>query len=290
MRSESEMLQRICDFAGNDERIRAVMMNGSRANPMAPRDWFQDYDIVYFVESVQDFVDEQSWISYFGDILIMQTPDRMDQPHAERFDKFAFLMLFTDGNRIDLTFFQADQLGQWEHDSETVILLDKDGLFGQLPPPSNRDYLPVPPSAEQFYNCCNEFWWVSTYVAKGLWRRQLPYAMRMYEGPVREMLMRMLSWDIGVRTEFKVETGKEGKYFERYLEPHVWDAFVQTFAGGEYERIWQALFGMGALFRDAAMTVSGHFGYFYPMDEDQRVTAYLRKVHTLPPDAKDMVL
>lgn len=42
MRSESEMLQLICDFARNDERIRAVMMNGSRANPAAAKDIFQD--------------------------------------------------------------------------------------------------------------------------------------------------------------------------------------------------------------------------------------------------------
>ncbi|WP_199613966.1 aminoglycoside 6-adenylyltransferase [Paenibacillus alkalitolerans] len=288
MRSETEMLQTICDFARNDERIRAVMMNGSRANPQAAKDIFQDYDIVYFVDSVQEFVSDQSWISRFGDILIMQTPDKMDNPYAERFDKFAFLMLFSDGNRIDLTLFQIDQLDRFAHDSQTVMLLDKDGIFGDVPPPSNRDYLPVPPSEVQFYNCCNEFWWVSTYVAKGLWRRQLPYAIRMYEGPVRDMLMRMLSWHIGVVTNFNAEPGKEGKYYERYLEPTKWDAFLRTFAGGDYGELWQALFEMCALFRDAALTVADHFGYNYPIEDDHRVSEYLRKVRSLPPDATDI--
>lgn len=288
MRSESEMLQLICDFARNDERIRAVLMNGSRANHAAAKDLFQDYDIVYVADSVQDFVDDRSWISRFGDILIMQTPDQMDNPNAERFTNFAYLMLFTDGNRIDLTWYQTDQLKRLAPDSQTVILLDKDGRFGHVPPPSNRDYLPVPPSAEQFYNCCNEFWWVSTYVAKGLWRRQLPYAMRVYEGPVRDMLMRMLAWHIGVTNGFQVESGKEGKYFEKYLEPSKWDSFVRTFANGDYERIWQALFEMGALFRETAMTVAKHFGYPYPKGEDSRVTDYLRLVHDLPAEASDI--
>ncbi|MDQ0913883.1 aminoglycoside 6-adenylyltransferase [Paenibacillus sp. V4I5] len=289
MRNEVKMLQIIRDFARNNVNIRAVMMNGSRANPEVTRDIFQDYDIVYFVDSVQSFIDDQRWISYFGDILIMQTPDRMDNPHAKHFNRFAFLILFKDGNRIDLTFFQTDQLDHYVHDSQTVILLDKDGLFDSVPSPSNRDYLPTPPSEIQFYNCCNEFWWVSTYVAKGLWRRQLPYAMRTYEGPVRDMLMRMITWYIGVRTSFQVETGKEGKYFEQYLEASKWGSFVRTFSDGDYERIWQALFEMGTLFRDLALTVSECFGYDYPMHEDEHVTSYLHKIHNLPTGAIDII-
>ena len=33
MRSEQEMLDLILNFAKNDENIRAVLLNGSRANP-----------------------------------------------------------------------------------------------------------------------------------------------------------------------------------------------------------------------------------------------------------------
>lgn len=36
MRSEQEMLDLILDTARQDERIRAVILNGSRANPNAP--------------------------------------------------------------------------------------------------------------------------------------------------------------------------------------------------------------------------------------------------------------
>ncbi|TVX99775.1 aminoglycoside 6-adenylyltransferase [Cohnella terricola] len=290
MRTEAEMMQTIRDFAANNEQIRAAVLNGSRANRDAPRDLFQDYDIVYFVDSVQSFVDDPSWISRFGDILIMQTPDRMDHPHAERFDKFAYLMIFTDGNRIDLTFYPSNRLDQYIHDSQTIVLLDKDGLLGHVPLPSNLDYIPSPPDGNQFYHCCNEFWWVSTYVAKGLWRRQLPYAMRMYEGPVRDMLMLMSVWYIGANTGFQVETGKEGKYFEKYLDSSKWISFTRTYADGDYDRVWQALFEMGNLFRDLAQAAAEHFSFAYPATEDKRVSAYLRRIHDLPADAKDIGL
>ena len=38
MRSEKEMMDLILETAKNDERIRAVYMNGSRTNPNAPKD------------------------------------------------------------------------------------------------------------------------------------------------------------------------------------------------------------------------------------------------------------
>jgi aminoglycoside 6-adenylyltransferase len=286
MRNEKEMLDLIIGFANDDARIRAVMMNGSRANPAAPKDIFQDYDIIYFVTSVDEFVRDRSWIQRFGELIIMQTPDEMGIPSPTESDSFAFLMLFQDGNRIDLTLYPVDKLDSLEPDSLSVLLLDKDHILGPLPSSSNRDYLTVPPTAKQFADCCNEFWWVSTYVAKGLWRRELPYAKYTFERPVRDMLTLMLQWHIGVQTDFAVDSGKCGKYFSKYLEARQWDAYVKTFANGEYEEAWNALFVMCDLFRETAVKVAQHFGYAYPDDDDKRVTGYLRHVKELPPDAQ----
>ena len=55
MRTEREMTALILGVAERDARVRAVFMNGSRANPNAPRDIFQDYDIVYVVEETASF-------------------------------------------------------------------------------------------------------------------------------------------------------------------------------------------------------------------------------------------
>ena len=49
MRSEEEMMHLILQVAKDDERVRAVYLNGSRTNPNAPKDRFQDYDVVYVV-------------------------------------------------------------------------------------------------------------------------------------------------------------------------------------------------------------------------------------------------
>ncbi|MCI0398984.1 MAG: aminoglycoside 6-adenylyltransferase [Chloroflexi bacterium] len=34
-----------------------------------------------------------------------------------------------------------------------------------FPAPSESDYLPGPPTAKAFSDCCNEFWWVCRAIA-----------------------------------------------------------------------------------------------------------------------------
>ncbi|HMN61986.1 MAG TPA: aminoglycoside 6-adenylyltransferase, partial [Anaerolinea sp.] len=63
MRSKQEMMDLILNTAKNDPRIRAVIMNGSRVNPNAPVDIFQDYDIIYVVTEVEPYVRNLDWIS-----------------------------------------------------------------------------------------------------------------------------------------------------------------------------------------------------------------------------------
>jgi len=289
MRSEQEMLELIITTAQNDERIRAVIMNGSRASPSARRDIFQDYDIVYIVTEVAPFKDDPNWIDRFGEMMILQLPDAMQDPPPDPDNgAFTYLMQFADGNRIDLNLFPLDRLAELGEDSQSLLLLDKDGTIELFPPPSERDYLPVLPSAKAFFDCCNEFWWVSPYVAKGLWREEMPYAKYMHEGPIREQLIKMLTWYVGVKTGFSISPGKYGKYFKETLEPELWALLEKTYADASYEHTWDALFTAGELFRRTANQVADHFGFDYPHGDDERVSAHLSHVRSLPRDAKEI--
>ena len=62
MRTEQEMMDLILDVAKKEDRIRAVYMNGSRTNPNATKDIFQDYDIVYVVKETKSFIEDKDWI------------------------------------------------------------------------------------------------------------------------------------------------------------------------------------------------------------------------------------
>ena len=286
MRSDEEMLELILDVAKKDDSIRAVTMNGSRVNPNAKKDPFQDFDIVYLVRDVEPYKRNKAFISQFGEMMILQTPEDMVDPPAEDDGHYSYLMQFLDGNRIDLSFFSLEKISSCIEDSLTIVLLDKDHLIPELPPPSDRDYLPKPPTAKLFEDCCNEFWWVSVYVAKGLWRDELTYSKQTLDLYVREQLMKMLVWYFGVQTDFQKSPGKMGKYFKEGLEPEIWAQLEQTYADAQPEHIWDSLIVMGNLFRHAAQYVAKHFGFLYPEQDDKNVTAFLHHVRKLPRDAR----
>jgi aminoglycoside 6-adenylyltransferase len=288
MRSEQEMLELIIDTARNDERIRAVIMNGSRANPDAPRDPFQDFDIVYVVTDVAAFSYNYDWIKRFGELMIMQMPEDMQDPPPSNDGSFGYLMQFADGNRIDLGIYPLAKLNELGRDSLSLLLLDKDGIIEPFAPANESDYFPQPPTAKAFSDCCNEFWWVCPYVAKGLWREEITYAKHMADHFVRDELTKMLKWHIGVKTQFSKDPGKFGKNFEKYLEPELWAMLLKTYSGASYDNTWEALFAICDLFRTTALHVAEHFGFDYPHGDDERVSAHLRHVRVLPKNAKEV--
>jgi aminoglycoside 6-adenylyltransferase len=288
MRSEQEMLELILNTAKNDDRIRAVMLSGSRVNPNARRDIFQDFDITYFVTDIASFTSNHAWIERFGEIMILQMPEAMQDPPPMNDGHFAYLMQFTDGNRIDLTLFPLAKMHEFERESLSSMLLDKDGIFEPLPAPSESDYLPKPPTAKAFADCCNEFWWVSTYVAKGLWREEIIYAKYLLDNAIREQLMKMLTWHVGIKTQFTAGPGKFGKHLKGHLEPRHWTMLKKTYSDASYEKTWEALHTMSDLFRIIATGVAEHFGFEYPYGDDERVSAHLKHVQALPRNATEI--
>jgi aminoglycoside 6-adenylyltransferase len=288
MRNEKEMKELILGVARDDDRIRGVILNGSRANPGATPDIFQDYDIVYVVTEVAPLINNPEWLDQFGELMIMQKPDDMGDSTRGDDDPYAFLMQFADGNRIDLTLYPVAKVNELREDSLSILLLDKDGIIPPFPPASDKGYLPKPPTEKEFADCCNEFWWVCPYVAKGLWREEFTYAKSMQDQVVRSMLMKMLAWYIGIKTGFSCNPGKFGKHFKQYLDPELWETLKGTYADADYERTWASLDKMCQLFRITSRSVSEHFGFQYPIDEDEKVSAHLTHVRSLPKDAKEM--
>ncbi len=288
MRSAQEMQELIIDTARNDERIRAVILNGSRANPAAMPDIFQDFDIVYVVSDPTSFRQNPAWIKRFGRLMIMQQPDEMQNAPVRKSGAFSYLMQFSDGNRLDLTLFPLENLDELDRDSLSLLLLDKDGFIAPFPPPGESDYLPTPPSAREFADCCNEFWWVCPYVAKGLWRTELIYARQLLDQVLRAQLMKMLTWQVGIKNHFSTNPGKFGTKLNRQLDPEQWEMLQMTYANADEENNWEALQMMCALFRTGALFVAGHCGFAYPHEDDEQVSAHLQHVRLLPRDAKEM--
>ncbi|MDU1847703.1 MAG: aminoglycoside 6-adenylyltransferase [Niallia nealsonii] len=288
MRTEQQMLDLVLKVANEDNRVRAVCMNGSRTNLNVPKDAFQDFDIVYIVDDMQSFLAEPDWIDVFGEKIIMQTPEDFSLFPAELGGRFTYLMLFTDGNRIDLMLIPIEEKEKYcQEDGLTIVLLDKDGSLPYVPPSTDKDYWVKKPTAEQFADCFNEFWWVSTYVVKGLWRQEILYAID-HMNIVRAMLLKMLEWKVGIETDFSLSVGKNSKYLKQYMDEQTWQKLMDTYPSGEYNQVWEALFSMTALFEETGLEVGKQLSYRYSIEEAEKVKSYLKHVRTLHPNATEI--
>ncbi len=282
----------ILETAQKDERIRAVYLNGSRTNPNVLKDIFQDYDIVYVVTETASFIKDEEWIRIFGELLMIQEPDKLDKLIGKdvSFDEsYGYLMLFKDGNRIDLQLkTKESMLKGYTNDKLTIPLLDKDNILPQIPSPSDSDYWVKKPTEGEFYASCSDFWWCLQNVAKGIWRDELPYAKHMFENVLRPCLDEMVSRWIGMNHNYQISTGKMGKYFKKFLPESHWAMYKETYSDSNYENIWGSIFIACELFRTLAKEIAEKLSFTYPVEDDQNMTSYLMHVRELPANSQEI--
>lgn len=282
MRTEKEMYDLILSVAKNDKRVKAVYMNGSRTNENVPKDMFQDYDIVYVVEETESFQQDKKWIQIFGEILYMQYPEEDPFFICDKENFYGWLMQFADGVRIDLHVETVEHARQHIGDDKLCkVLLDEEHILPPVEAATDRQHWIQRPLEEQFLAVCNEFWWCTNNVAKGLWREEMPYVQDAANN-VRAQLITMLNWKTGLLTGWSVSTGKSSKYLYRWLSEEEWQAFLSTYFDCDISRAWQAVFRMCDLFEETAQYAAAQLGYAYNSAEGASARSFLERTRRLP--------
>ena len=290
MRNEKEMYHMILQIAEEDPRIKAVYINGSRTNKNVPKDIFQDYDVVYVVTDTKPFIEDKEWINQFGEIWFMQYPDEHPDYPSDRENFYGWLMQFKDGNRIDLHVESIQHAKEHIKDDKLCkILLDKDNILPYIVEATDEDYFIKKPSKEQFLCTCTEFWWCLNNVAKGLWREELLYVHDMVNFCVRKQLEKVISWEIGIKTDFSVSVGKSAKYMNKWMEQEAYEKYLSTYACETVCDCWKAVFTMIDLFSPTARYVAEQLDYTYNSKEENACMEFLNIVRELPKDAKEIV-
>ena len=287
MRSEREMYDLILEYALRDQRVRGVILNGSRADPVASLDQLRDFDIVYLVTDITPYK-EGDISSAFGEILVMQRPDESELFGDHLPEEAAYLMQFRDGNRIDLTVAKKENYrGYCFDDRLSIVLLDKDGFLPELPPPSAVTHSVAKPSQRLFEECRVEFWWTAPYVSKALCRERLLLAQHLLEECSRPMLRLMAAWLIGAEQGFPVFPGKGGDGLAPYLSSSLWERYLETYVPCQTEALRGALFTACGLFSELTSLAAQKLGFSCDGRLDREVPGFLKAVQpamaALPP-------
>ena len=249
-------------------KVKAVALSGSRTDTKAPKDEFQDYDVVYVVDDFDNLTSDLSWLDYFGKRIIEQ---EVVLDHRR-----LYLMLFEDGNRIDLTLCLKDHIQEWV-DSEAgfTVLEDPEHLFEPYSQNLER-YWTSPASAIDFEKACNEFWWVSAYVVKGICRKQVIYATDHLYGICQQEFLKILAWQVA-SARGKVDIGKNYKYLFQYLPAEKEKEFSNLLDFSSIEKLSQSLFATMEFFHREAQYLAKKLGFDYDMEVAEKMIEYAKE-------------
>lgn len=289
MLTETARIDQIIAWATAQPAIRAALLTSTRAVPNAPVDQLSDYDVILVVDAVEPWVATRGWLADFGAVLVVYW-DQVHTDPAFGINVCGNVTQYADGLKIDFTLWPVTLLQTIvntaalpaELDAGYRVLLDKDGLTAQLPPPTYRAYLPKPPTAAEYQSWINDFLTDAPYVAKCLWRDELFPAKWCLDYDMKHVyLLKVLEWRVGVEHNWSVGVGSLGKGLKKRLPQALWPAVEACFAGADLGDNWAALDNTMMLFRQVAVEVGDALGYIYPHELHDRVAAYVAQIRQL---------
>ena len=267
MRTDQEILELILETA-KKLQVDAVALSGSRTEDQAPKDEFQDYDIVYIVENLDELISDLSWLDQFGKRVIEQ---EVTLGHRR-----LYLMLFEDGNRLDLTLCPEDHIQEWlESEADFTVLEDTKGLFETYSPSPERYWI-TPASETDFEKSCNEFWWVSAYVVKGICRKQVIYATDHLYNICQQELLKILAWQVA-SDRGVVDIGKNYKYLFNYLPAEKEEEFSALLDFSSLDKITQSLLATMQIFHQEAQSLAQKMDFKYEKEVAENMMRYAKE-------------
>lgn len=286
---EEDVFNKLIQWAEQRGSMRAMLLTSTRAVPNATVDFLSDYDVILIVQDIRPFYEDRSWLEDFGEVLVVYwDPVHPDPEHGD--ERTANVTQYADGLKIDFTLWpvglfqkivRAPAL-QAELDAGYRILLDKDNLTREMKPPTYRAYIPTRPTKEAYQLLINDFFTDVPYMGKCLLRGELLPAKWCLDHDMKHVHLRpMLEWRAGMEHNWSAPTGSLGKGLKKLLPPETWSRLEETYAGAGTQENWEALFRTITLFREMAMEVGKGLGYEYPLELDQRVTAFVQRMQDM---------
>ena len=264
MRTETEILNLLLQVA-KTLKVEAMALSGSRTDDQAPKDEFQDYDVVYVVDDLDNLTSDLAWLDQFGTRIIEQ---EVTLGHRR-----LYLMLFEDGNRIDLTLCPKVHIKEWvESEADYTVLVDEKGLFKSYSPSPQR-FWASPASETDYEKTCNEFWWVSAYVVKGICRKQVIYATDHLYGICQQELLKILAWQVASDRE-TVDIGKNYKYLFNYMPAEKEKELSNLLDFSSLDKITQSLLATMQLFHQEAQSLAQKMGFKYEKEVAEKMIEY----------------
>jgi aminoglycoside 6-adenylyltransferase len=275
-----KITQKIIEWAKNQPEIRGLILTSSRAGA-SQIDEFSDYDIMVIVDNSEKFLTSDEWIKNINTFWVYQ---------KERFAYKSFLIptrlvIFENNIKVDFSFWSLDLVESLIRDglSEDMnrgyeILLDKDGFSDKLAKSSGIGFKELKPTKDEFLTLIYNFWFEVLGVSKYLKRNDLFFAKSIDNGIVKELLLKMIIWNLQVKNDWNVKTHSEGKRMRSWLDDKSIESLGETYSGFGQKESWISLLNTVEIFRKKSKETASLLDYAYPENVDKNISQCIEKI------------
>jgi aminoglycoside 6-adenylyltransferase len=286
-RGMDDLEERLVAWAERRDDIRAAIIVGSRVRTDHPADEWADLDIALASTNAGRYHRDASWISEIANVWTMYKDPGGVTYHV----------LFEGGLDAGIAVVPVSQaklatrvvplmrrfpgvtrrlpLGKkLERDIDDVaeyyrrgvrIALDKDGTAARFlalfPARARRHKLPT---ARQFQDAIDEFWFAIAWTAKHLWRGELWHARSSgSEGRLQALLLQMIEWQAWSVHGRDYDTWTDGRFIEEWADARVVAALPEVLPGYGRAAIESALRSLAALYSEISEETAKRLGFEY---------------------------
>jgi aminoglycoside 6-adenylyltransferase len=229
-----QWIDRVQGWAEKEPNVRLALLVGSQARPDTPADPYSDIDLALFVRDPESILREESWIRALGPYWTSHLEGTPIGSVQER------RVLFRDGQDIDFAVFPVAILSALLTDSQGAAVLrrgfrplvNKDS--GDLRAPTGEPRA-VLPTAVEFTNLVNDYWFHLVWSAKKLRRGELLTALEATNGYLQALLIRTVRWHALALGPSPRDVWHGTRFFEKWADPRVLRGFPETVA--KYESL-----------------------------------------------------
>ncbi|MBE5960973.1 MAG: hypothetical protein E7256_06235 [Lachnospiraceae bacterium] len=282
METYEMLFDKIKVFAQKEERIRAMVLFGSRARKEKSFDEYSDYDIIFFVSDENYFLKTDGWLKNIAEYKISFV-----EPTAAR--GFERRIFFDNAMDMDFIFYnvkdvekitQSSIIQSW-YARGVEVIVDKIGyqMLMQNMVPVHATY--QKPTVDEFENLVHTFWFHAIWAEKKLLRGEIWAAKNCIDGYMKTLLREMLEYRKKSQQGLNFDTWHDGRFIDEWLEPEVKSALNHAY--GKYERtnLETAMEKTMNLFSTAAKQAAKNWGYVYPLCAEQYAFEQVKRLATL---------
>jgi len=273
MRNLQTELNKLIDYANQNEWIRGLVLQGSFINTNAPIDKYSDLDPLFYVSDVNQFIHDDAWKNQFGEVM-SYFHDEWDM--KDNLKGYTRLTIYQDGFKIDFGF-QDVKLAKYANDMELYkVYVDKDAI---IPVPEARDeskFYVKQPTEQEYQDILRDFFFDTSYVVKTIYRDEVTFNQYMMM-ILHKKITQLAIWYVGVKHAFLVNPGIYGRYIKRYLSDEEYELLKSTYPSSDYDSVKMALIQSFEAVRYFGKYIADELHFTYPATHDADMYAYCQK-------------